>query len=658
MSFLNPALLLGLPLIVLPVAIHFWNRRRFRRMPWAATMFLREALRESRGRTRLRHFLVLACRVLALALLFLALAKPVVGGFAGRLFFGKPHGVTVIVLDRSPSMEAEMADVSGRTRRGAALKQLQTMCRQRGVDEVVLVESSGLAPVRLAASEDWTSRPERRPIDATSDVAAMLERALGEIDRFGSGGHELWLATDAQASAWQIDSPRWHALRSRVASMPSPPVLHRLTAGRAVTNNLAIRVGEARLVARPADTAALELRGRLIASESRRGDTVTVTLTMENREIDHAIRLIGETTDFKVVLENLDPDSGGWGTLRLPADGNQADNKAFFAFESVVDRRVLVVAENAWMGALLDAAVAPQSGEARSTEVVEATAVDERMLEVAVAVVWQGGAPGVEAASALRRFVERGGQIILFPSREKPNGEFLGMRWRVDEGEPPGARDFEPAPWRRDDGLLADTAGKELLPVDQLEIRRRAVLEGGPDAMVWAKFIDGKPLLISRRLGAGSVWACATLPDSDWSTLGDGVVLVPMMQRLVDLGMKGLGKVRYVDCGDALPQGKRLNDEEGRRREDGLRAGVFARGDGYEVFQRSAREDVRAHLPEETLVALFSGWRVSSESLRPTARGDAAFEWWTPFLLMILLALALESWLSMPRSRKPAASLR
>ena len=36
MTFLQPFILLGLPLVLLPVLIHLLNRMRYHTMPWAA----------------------------------------------------------------------------------------------------------------------------------------------------------------------------------------------------------------------------------------------------------------------------------------------------------------------------------------------------------------------------------------------------------------------------------------------------------------------------------------------------------------------------------------------------------------------------------------------------------------------------------------------
>ena len=67
MSFLQPWLLVALPIAALPVIIHLIHQRRFQSIDWGAMKFLLEANRMSRGYARIRQWLILALRVLALA---------------------------------------------------------------------------------------------------------------------------------------------------------------------------------------------------------------------------------------------------------------------------------------------------------------------------------------------------------------------------------------------------------------------------------------------------------------------------------------------------------------------------------------------------------------------------------------------------------------
>jgi len=79
-EFAHPALLWALPAAALPVLIHLLNRRRYRRVPWAAMAHLLTAEHRSRRRVRVQNVLVLALRAAAVALLVLLFARPAVAG--------------------------------------------------------------------------------------------------------------------------------------------------------------------------------------------------------------------------------------------------------------------------------------------------------------------------------------------------------------------------------------------------------------------------------------------------------------------------------------------------------------------------------------------------------------------------------------------------
>jgi len=81
LDLLHPGLAAaGLAAIAIPIIIHLLFRRRRRPVPWAAMRFLLEAYRRARRRMRLERWLLLAIRVLAVALMGLALARPLLDG--------------------------------------------------------------------------------------------------------------------------------------------------------------------------------------------------------------------------------------------------------------------------------------------------------------------------------------------------------------------------------------------------------------------------------------------------------------------------------------------------------------------------------------------------------------------------------------------------
>ncbi|HYH57062.1 MAG TPA: BatA domain-containing protein, partial [Anseongella sp.] len=76
MSFLFPTFLLALAAAAVPVIIHLFNFRKFRRLRFTNVRFLQEIKQETDSRSRIKHWLILAARVLTLVFLVLAFAQP------------------------------------------------------------------------------------------------------------------------------------------------------------------------------------------------------------------------------------------------------------------------------------------------------------------------------------------------------------------------------------------------------------------------------------------------------------------------------------------------------------------------------------------------------------------------------------------------------
>ncbi|NUQ24850.1 MAG: BatA domain-containing protein [Saprospiraceae bacterium] len=108
MQFLYPAFLFALLSLAIPVIIHLFYFRRFKKVYFSNVRFLKEIKEETSSRSRLRNLIVLAMRLLALLFLVLAFAQPFI-----------PQDVEVkqgakavsVFVDNSFSMSALSQDV-------------------------------------------------------------------------------------------------------------------------------------------------------------------------------------------------------------------------------------------------------------------------------------------------------------------------------------------------------------------------------------------------------------------------------------------------------------------------------------------------------------------------------------------------------------------
>ncbi len=76
MEFLNPGFLYALAALAIPIIIHLFNFRRFKKIAFTNVRFLREIKQKTQNQNRLKHLLVLLMRLLAFLFLVLAFAQP------------------------------------------------------------------------------------------------------------------------------------------------------------------------------------------------------------------------------------------------------------------------------------------------------------------------------------------------------------------------------------------------------------------------------------------------------------------------------------------------------------------------------------------------------------------------------------------------------
>lgn len=76
MKFLYPEFLLALFAVAIPIIIHLFNFRKFRKVFYSDIQLLKELKIETKSRARLKHWLILICRIFAICFLVFAFAQP------------------------------------------------------------------------------------------------------------------------------------------------------------------------------------------------------------------------------------------------------------------------------------------------------------------------------------------------------------------------------------------------------------------------------------------------------------------------------------------------------------------------------------------------------------------------------------------------------
>ena len=662
MGFLQPLALIGLPLIALPIIIHLINQHRHRTIPWAAMMFLMHAKRMSKGMARLRHFLILLMRVLAVAALIFVVSRPLSGGWLGSIGMGRPDA-TLILLDRSPSMG--MQDLqTGQSKRSAALQKLSHLLEQDDYGtHLVLIDSASGQLQEVDSPKALLNLLVAGSSATSADIPDMLESALAYLKANKSGRADVWICSDLNENDWDVESGRWRAIREAFAQLEG--VHHFLLADADLpSNNLSVRVENVQRWERGNDA---ELVLDVIVRAEGEGDVVEqVPIEFEVNNVRSVVEVELDRQGASLQGYRIPIDGklkAGWGSVGLPGDANALDNRFFFVFSEPPVRRAVVVSDDVKSGETFRRALAIPRDVRRQhqVDVIPVTGAAEIDWEKTGLLIWQAALPRGLVAEQIKQFVDAGRVVMFFPPRQGADETLFGSRW-TDWQTSVSQQVSNISWWRGDADLLAHVESGDALPLNELRTYRYCSFESHGTPL--ARLDDDASLLTRVATDRGGVYFCSTLPTAEFSSLErEGVVFYVMLQRALEQGCRALAVASQRDAGpDVLADRNQWDlvasvDDSLLLSQRGLHAGVYRDGTYWAAVNRSQIEDSAAAVPAASVDALFDGVSYRRIDVDVGDTSPLASELWRIFLIAMVVALLAESVLSLPGRRVKATPL-
>ncbi len=682
MNFIQPWILFALPLISVPIIIHLVNQRRFQTVPWAAMMFLLQASRMSSGYTKLRQWLILLMRALAVACLVFFTSRPLASGLIG-LLGSRSTEVAIVLLDRSPSMQETRAG-TGMTKLQSALTQLSSTLKTLGVKQVVVFDSARDKPIEFESPTAMVSDPSLVANGITSDIPGMLERALVYIKNNRFGNVNVWICSDMRESDWRSRDGRWAADREGFIGLTQEVRFQVLDLGAASNENRSIRIVSAKRV-QGAQGVELSLSFKI---ERTLGSAVPISMQIPVEvEVGVARSVVNvdlksesaEVNDYRIALSSENDNASlnkGWGLVRIPGDTNSADNTSYFVYEKPPARRTVIVSDNPRVIEAIElcANISPEQAIECETETVVSSQLDSIDWNAVALVVWHEQLPEGRSLELLTQFIVQGGQVLLFPPETPNDTSALGVQWMgwktLEPKQKAGSETTEAdatlarvQQWRNDSELLGNTLNGAALPVGQLGIKRICRIQA--EGTVLAAMSDELPLIM-RIDAAGStkngVYACTTTPSLRDSTFAaDGIVMYIAIQRVLAAGSTRIGTTRMASVGQSTAQ---LFENAIQSAGDGSvlsnqfsqHPGVYQSDDLLIAQNRLGDEDSGKLVSAETLSSLFGALNWTRIEVGATAR-SLVQEIWRWFVIVMLFAMVVEALLCMPKLRRSPAAM-
>lgn len=207
MKFVYPEFLWALFSLAIPIIIHLFNFRRYKILYFSSLKFIQRLEQQTRSTQRLKHLLLLALRLLALAALIIAFAQPYKVVENSHSKGGSP--VLAIYIDNSFSMtakgaEGELISEACETARGILVK--------AAADVRVLLNTNtmgGLEQRLVTKAEALEMIDKIKPIALNRSIDNVLDWQRSFLDREEESGEKLGsrqylLLSDFQKSTSQF----------------------------------------------------------------------------------------------------------------------------------------------------------------------------------------------------------------------------------------------------------------------------------------------------------------------------------------------------------------------------------------------------------------------------------------------------------------------
>ncbi len=593
MLFAHPWLLWGLGLVSVPIVIHLLNRRRFQVVRWAAMEFLLQANRKNRRRVRLEHLLILLLRCLAMALIALAVSRPVAtsGALAGLPGVGDPVE-RIVLLDDSGSMGHRTGRTTAWERARQVVKRLVEDLEAEDKGDLLTIVRASRPDVpdllQGAARNERTKAAlralaEAEPAPLALDAPRLIERAVRRVvdDPQGPRQRVVYVVTDLRRRDWVGEGDVLRALGEALRAAPPDLRVLLVDAGDDETRNLGVTA--------LAPTEKLAMVGvplELVVRVANRGEAPVfdVPLMLEAGESRIPLPPIARIDAGQEAVARHRYTFPGPGvhalSVRLPDDALPLDDVRHVALEVRERLRVLIVegddAADGPLGGeadLLRLALAPPGDVLTGIEpvVVGAEALREADLSGYDAIVacnleaWPA-----ERVSDLERFVQRGGGLALFVGDLVDEAAWsrdlykagqgllpcpLGRRVEVERDDEAPQLD---APPEGDEHPLSHVFQGDRNPFLR-RVRARVRLscrltEADSTSRVVLRLAEPErtPFIVEKPFGAGRVVLLNTTADLAWSSWPKDPSYIVTTQELVRLLAPAATAGRNLGCGEPL----------------------------------------------------------------------------------------------------------
>ncbi len=410
MQFVFPGLLWALTLLIIPIIIHLFYFRRFKKVYFSNVKFLQEIKQETSSRNKLKNLLILLMRLLAIACLILAFAQPFLS--TEKAIKSGTKGIS-IYIDNSFSMSAE-ADNESLLQR-AKKKAIEIIEAYSETDKIQILtadfEGKHQRFVSKEEARGLIDEIEKSP--STRALTRVIDRSKQAMKTEAFDNKFIYLISDFQKN---IASDIQNDTTLNVSLVP----LQAVKESNVSIDSVYMKSGVA--ILNQANDVTIRLRNH----SGEKAENIRLTMNLDGRETPVGSYDI-EANASLLVEASFTPSNRGWqkASLKITDFPIVFDDQYYMSFYVNEEVNVLSINQSG-SNKYVDAAFKSLPFFKLSNASVNAVRYDnfssyDLILLNDLIQISSG------MANELKQYVEEGGNVLIFPSSSADKTSYNGL---------------------------------------------------------------------------------------------------------------------------------------------------------------------------------------------------------------------------------------
>lgn len=523
MSFVYPSFLLALLALAIPIIIHLFSFRRYKKVYFTNVKFLKEVKEQKANRTRLKHLLVLLSRLLTLAFLVFAFAQPYIKKDETEMIKGD-KGVS-IYIDNSQSMAATSNDVSLLEKAKLKAREIAEAYAPNDRFQLMTNDLEGKHQRMLNREEFLTYLDEIQISPNVQTLSSVTDRQKQALSEAGTQQENIFIISDFQKSIVDLETDTAYQYHF----IPLESVEQQNVFVDSIWFETPVQALN--------QTTKLFFRTRNTGLADVTNSRIKLLINNETKALDD-FSLKAQSSKIDTI--NFSVNEAGWhqAELQLTDYPITHDDSYYFTFKIDNQLDVLTINQqgnNQFLNALFAESNLMKQTNQSVSKLNYAGLGNYRLIVLSDVKSISTG-----LASELKQYLEKGGNVVIFPpigmDGDSYNSFLRGVRANtygaLSSNERAGsyinvqqevfADVFERIPRNLD------------LPTAQQSYEMTRFSGSGEETLL--RFRDGGSLMGKYQVGQGKLYLCAAPLDNKISGLPSHAIFVPMIYKMALVG--------------------------------------------------------------------------------------------------------------------------